>query len=332
MKLLLTGSTGFVGRNLLLRLIEDERYEEIYLPLRSPEKLRAQLHAEGIEKLPRNLHLIQAEAPQWDMTVPEVDHVVHGAALLSGISRAEYFQVNLDGTRRLFERLPAKAKVVVLSSMAAVGPCLDGVDCRNESHPSAPVTWYGESKLAMEEMLAKEFGDRSYLCLRPPMVLGARDSASLALFKMARQPIRFKPGFRLKQYSYIAVSDLVTAILAALARDWTGLSQRSFFVGADDTVTDAQLIAESAKVMKRMGMTVVIPQSIIWAVSRVVDRVPAWRRSVPNLSADRAREIWPNRWVVSPEPFKKAFGWGPAQSFSDLVKETGEWYRSTHQL
>jgi len=331
-KLLFTGSTGFVGRNLLLRLLKENRYDEIYLPLRSPKKLLEQLNGEGIAELPPQVKIIPAEAPDWKFTVPDVDHVVHGAALLSGISRDEYFQVNVEGTRRLFQILPKRARVVVLSSLAAVGPCPPGEVCRVETHPSSPVTWYGESKLAMEEMLAQEFSDRDYICLRPPMVLGARDSASLALFKMAKQVLRLKPGFRPKTYSYIAVNDLVSAILAALAGDWSALPQRSFFVGADVPVTDNDLIAESGRAMKRSGITIKIPHPLVWGISRVVDRVPAWRRAIPNLSVDRSREIWPSAWVVSTEPFKKAFGWKATQSFPSLIQETSDWYRKNKQL
>ena len=48
MELLITGSTGFVGRNLLLRVSQDARWRRIVLPVRDPAKLRAQLEGEGI--------------------------------------------------------------------------------------------------------------------------------------------------------------------------------------------------------------------------------------------------------------------------------------------
>ncbi len=333
MRLLLTGSTGFVGRNLLLRLLQAKKYDEIWLPVRSPEKLREQLVGEGYLDLPSSVKVVKTEAPDWDLSqIPSVEDVVHAAATLSGTNREEYFKVNKDGTRRLLEQLPRSARILILSSLAAAGPCPRGVQQREESHESFPVTWYGESKLAMEEMLAKDFADRPYLCLRPPMVLGPRDQASLPLFKMAKQPLRFKPGFRIKRYSYIAVGDLVSAILSALKKDWSALPQRIFFVGSDEPVTDADLINESARALNKTGLTLSIPHPIIWGVSRVVDQVPAWRKAIPNLSADRAREIWPQSWVASAEPFKKNFDWTPTQNFSDLLKETGDWYRASRQL
>src|SRR5688572_8498260 len=101
MKLLLTGATGFVGRNLLLRAID--LYEEIYVPVRSREKLLAQLKDEGFAGLPSNVKPILTEAPSWKFDgVPPVQHVVHSAGLISGVSRDDYFRTNTEGTRTLF--------------------------------------------------------------------------------------------------------------------------------------------------------------------------------------------------------------------------------------
>ena len=42
MKLLLTGSTGVVGRSVLISAIRSGRYDQIFLPVGSREKLQAQ--------------------------------------------------------------------------------------------------------------------------------------------------------------------------------------------------------------------------------------------------------------------------------------------------
>ena len=63
MKLLMTGATGFVGRNLLLELLRKQIYETIYLPVRSEAKLKDQLKAEGFDSLPAELYLLPMEAP-----------------------------------------------------------------------------------------------------------------------------------------------------------------------------------------------------------------------------------------------------------------------------
>lgn len=334
MKLLLTGATGFVGRNLLLKALAEKRYDEIILPVRSPQKLLEQFQFDGFDAIPPTVRLIVGAAPDWNLSgVGPVEHVVHSAGVLAGRHLDEYVRTNVEGTSSLLRQLEDPKKIVVLSSLAAAGPCGADELCKLENGEPTPVTWYGHSKLQMERMLAREFAHLPYVCLRPPMVLGARDQASLPLFKMVRGPVRFKPGFRSKHYSFIGVGDLVNAIFAALdGKDWDTLEQRIFFVGHSAPITDRELIASAAVALARKGVLLCLPQSFLKVVSRIVESVEPWRKAIPNLSADRAKEIWPDRWVISSEAFQKRFGWRPTQDIRTVLKETGDWYVRTGQL
>lgn len=331
MKLLLTGATGFVGRNLLLRALKEARYETIFVPVRNRAKLETQLALEGFPELPKPIEIVAAEAPSWDFSaLPAVDHVVHSAGVLSGRTREDYFRTNTEGTRTLLKQLKAGSRVVILSSLAAAGPCGVGEQAKDESTAMTPVTWYGQSKLAMEEIVAREFSDRGCVCLRPPMVLGPRDSASLPLFKMARSPLRFKPGFREKHYSFIAVADLVSAIFAVV--DSSRWQSGTYFVSADEPVTDRDLIRFAGRALSRDGLTLPLPLPLLKGVSRFVEAVPAWREKIPNLGADRANEIWPDRWVVSPKEFQSRYGWRAEIGIEDTLLEAAAWYRRTEQI
>jgi len=66
--------------------------------------------------------------------------------------------------------------------------------------------------------------------------------------------------------------------------------------------------------------------------SKVIDTIPTWRASIPTLSVDRAKEIWPNRWVVSPSSFEDKFGWRAKEEFLPALKATRDWYVKTNQL
>lgn len=335
MKLLLTGSTGFVGRNLLLELLKRKNYETIYLPIRSESKLKDQLSKEGISEIPKELYPLRMEAPQWDFSeLKEVDHVIHSAGVLSGNSLEDYSKTNTEGTLRLMRTLKGTSKIVVLSSQAASGPCGENQSCKTEADQDRPVTWYGASKLEMESRVEKEFSDKRFVFLRPPMILGPRDSATLPLFKMAAGFVQVKPGFRTKEYSFIAVQDLVQAILRVLENptDLRNLSQRKFFVASDKTITDTELITTAAEVMSKPARLLKIPQPMIWGISKVVGNIPALSKAIPNLSKDRAREIWPDKWVVSAKNFEMTFGWQATTNLKSSLGETYQWYRSTGQL
>ena len=95
----------------------------------------------------------------------------------------------------------------------------------------------------MERAIRDEFPNRPISILRPPMILGPRDTATLPLFRMARGALRIKPGLRAKSYSFIAVDDLVTAIFLALE---SAPFPQASYVASAQSMTDWQLIAAAA--------------------------------------------------------------------------------------
>lgn len=296
--LLLTGVTGFVGRNLLLA--EAALGTRLFVPVRDPEKLRRQLQEEGLD--PTVAIPLPVDPSSWPRL--EIERAILCAGVLFARSREEYFNTNVEWTSRVLEALPHSCDTVVLSSQAAGGPTPAGVTARAEHHPDTPVTWYGRSKLALEERLRERFPSRNIKILRPPMVLGARDTATLPLFKMAASLVRVKPGFRPKEYSFIAVEDLVAGIRAASKAPPTPL-----YISAARTITDSELIKTAAQSVGGRGITMPVPQVLVKFLSLIVDAVPSLRASTPSLTRDRARDIWPDRWVVDSTAFRKATGW-----------------------
>jgi len=314
MKLFLTGATGFVGRNCLLQALA--QYDEFFVPVRSAEKLRSQLVAEGLDATSPKLHILSANPKEWFDLAP--DHAILGAGVLFARNRDEYFTTNVDWTLRVLRALPEKCRVVVLSSLSAGGPTPAGKSARSGTDPDAPITWYGESKLALEKSLRSEFPDRDITILRPPMILGPRDTAALPLFRMARNPIRIKPGFQTKSYSFIAVEDLVEAIFTVLAAN--PLPAESFYVAAPQPATDWQLIAGAAAAMRAPGLTLPVPQTALRLLSALVDAVPALRVKILSLTRDRAREIWPDRWVVDGANFSRLTGWQARRGLPETLQ------------
>lgn len=326
MRLFLTGATGFVGRNLLLAVLHGGSCEEIVAAVRDRAKLERQLAEEGFSNLPPHLRILDWQEPP----PPGITHAVHCAGVLFARNRAEYFRVNVDDTLRLLGGLPQSARTLVLSSQSAGGPTPSDREIRTPADPDTPLTWYGESKLAMERALVGTHpGIRVW---RPPMILGPRDRATLPLFQMAAGPLRIKPGLRAKSYSWIAVSDLVRAMIRALqASDWPALAG-PLPVCAPEPITDLELIETAAAVMSRRGLTLALPHPLVRAFSTLVDAVPPLRESAPSLTRDRAREIFPDRWVLDGGEFRARFAEGPFATLRDTLAETYAWYARTGLL
>lgn len=318
--LLVTGATGFVGRNLILRAAAAGT--KIFAPVRSPDKLSACLAEDGLAR--DSVNALPTEPSDWS----GFSHAVLCAGVLFARSRKEYFSVNVDWTLRILRALPRDCRVVLLSSQSAGGPTPDGRTARTEADPDCPITWYGESKQALELAVAREFPDRRITILRPPMILGARDSATLPLFKMARGPVRTKPGFRKKWFSYLAVDDVADAVMAAFECPRPG----PFYIAAADPISDVELIASAARATGGRGITLRLPLLFIRSLAALVDAVPSWRDAVPSLTRDRAREIWPDRWVVDASAFRMATGWTDRTGLDDAMKSACGHYRSAGRL
>ncbi|MEN9469671.1 MAG: hypothetical protein RL630_1404 [Verrucomicrobiota bacterium] len=307
--LLVTGATGFVGRNLLLR--EISHGTQILAPVRDSKKLRAQLEIEGCD--PASVTPLHPEPENWPSGIHPT-HAVLSAGVLFARNRDEYFTTNVDWTLRILEALPESARVVVLSSQSAGGPTPHGRAARTESDADTPLTWYGKSKLALERAL-QSHKNRRICILRPPMILGARDTATLPLFKMAVSLIRTKPGLRRKEFSFLSVDDVVEAVQSA----WNLESPGPHYISAHRTITDWELIDTAARTAGGKGVTLPIPIAAVKAMSLLVDSIPSLRRSAPSLTRDRAKEIWADRWVLDSTAFRRATGWRSRQDLAEAL-------------
>ena len=320
--LLLTGATGFVGRNVLLH--ELRQGTRIFAPVRDPDKLHDQLLGEGLAT--DSVTPLPPDPSKWSGVDPT--HAILSAGVLFARDRASYFKVNVDWTWEILQALPETCRTVVLSSQSAGGPTPDGQPARSETHADAPVTWYGESKLELEQRIRRDFPSKKIAILRPPMILGARDKATLPLFQMATKLIRTKPGWRKKEFSFIAIEDLITAISAAFELE----SRGPFYLCSDQKITDFDLIDTAAQVVGGRGITLPVPLSFVRLASLLIDSIPALRKSIPSLTRDRAKEIWPDRWVVDSSAFRAATGWRSHYNLSHALQSACDFLTKDGQL
>ena len=320
--LLLTGATGFVGRNVLFQ--ELQLGTRIFAPVRNPDKLRQQLLGEGLAT--DSVTPLPPDPSAWKGVEPT--HAILSAGVLFARDRASYFKVNVDWTWEILRALPENCRTVVLSSQSAGGPTPNGQSARTETHADTPVTWYGESKLELEQRIRRDFPTKKIAILRPPMILGARDTATLPLFQMGTKLIRTKPGWRKKEYSFIAIEDLIEAISAAFELEARG----PFYVCSDQKISDFDLIDTAAQATGGRGITLPVPLSFVRLASLLIDSIPALRKSIPSLTRDRAKEIWPDRWVVDSSAFRAATGWRSHYNLSHALQSACDFLTKDGQL
>ena len=140
--------------------------------------------------------------------------------------------------------------------------------------------------------------------------------------------MRTKPGLRKKIFSFLAVEDVVEAIFTAFDCRRPG----PFYLASERPVSDCELIASAARAVGGGGLTLRVPQPLVRLLAAAVDAVPSWRKAAPSLTRDRAREIWPGRWVVDPSAFRAATGWSPRIGLDEALLAACSHYRATGKL
>lgn len=212
---LVTGASGFIGRQLVSRLIASGVRVRAAARQAHPTGEGA---AEWVCADVRDERAIRAAAAGVSM-------VFHLAARVHAIDSgpadaAAHWSVNLEGTRNVLNAAASggASRVVFFSSVKAMGERTAALV--DESHPARPVSAYGQSKLAAEQ-LVRQMGDATGMhtvCLRLPMVWGPEATGNLTRMIAAIAAGRFPPIPEFgNRRSLVHVRDVVqAAMLVAL--------------------------------------------------------------------------------------------------------------------
>ena len=236
-KILITGGSGFIGKNLRQELSELD-YETFTIGRNEEEDLKIDLGRDGATLSLQNG--IKNFSP---------DLVCHFASG-SNIQRAEEekekeFKNTVIATENLLEclkKVVPKSKIIYLSSQAVYGlPSYLPVD---ELHLTKPVNIYGENKLKVEKLIIQSGLD--YLIFRVSSVFGLnqdyKKSGVIAKFinkmKNNESPIVFNSMDIVSDFIYI--KDLVSVISKAMLND--AINKEIFNLGSGKPVSMKELL------------------------------------------------------------------------------------------
>lgn len=209
MKILLTGATGFVGSH-TARLLRENGHDVLAL-VRKSSKHR-DLQNIGVKLVFGDLSDSDAPLPH----IPQVDSVLHVAGIIKARNAREFHAVNAAGTARLIDALAGQKdlkRFVLVSSIAARGPNASMSDTTGKG----PVSQYGHSKLAGEEIARARIPAQNLVILRPPIVYGPGDTETLTLFKMFKAGFFTMVGSQESRMSFVFVGDLARILMHAAA-------------------------------------------------------------------------------------------------------------------
>lgn len=320
MRALVTGASGFIGSNLVDRLLAEGAQVKCLVRARSN---LTWLGSQALTLVPGDFHDAAALAP----AVQDVDVVFHVAGVTRAARRAGYFRGNLEATRTLLracqEYGPGDQKFLFVSSLAAAGPS-PGPPLTEDLEPQ-PVSAYGLSKLAAERAVL-EFGrTRPVIIIRPPAVYGPRDRDTLMLFKSVQRGLHVIPGRGAQKVSLVHVDDLVTGILlAARSKQASG---RVYYICGEGHY-DWQTVGDYlGRALGRRFGTLYVPWGVMRLVAAGGSLASQFTRVPTLLNLDKLRDIRQSNWLCTPAKAKTEFGFQPAIDLLTGLTTTAAWYK-----
>ena len=286
----LTGATGFIGRRLLQRLLDEKWTVRVLVRPGSRRNSDIDHRAVRIEG--------EFDDPAaLARGLAGTAGVINCAGSVRGATAAAFDAANVSGVRALCEaiaRLSRRPALLHLSSLAASRPDL--------SH-------YAASKAAGEKVL-EEFPELDWSVFRPCAVYGPGDVELRATLAWARRGLVPVPGGnRAQRLSFLHVDDLVAAALVWLADP---VRHRHRCYALDDGTPDGyDWAAIGAAVSQRKPLFVPVPASILRMIASVNERLATITGRPVMLSRGKVNELVHPRWVCDNTQFVETTGWHP---------------------
>jgi dihydroflavonol-4-reductase len=322
MKALVTGATGFVGSHVAEAL--RRRGHEVTALARSSRKAEA-LTSQGVRVVSGDLH----DAAALERAVAGQDIVYHVAGVVAARDEPEFLRGNRDGTRNLLQAAERSGnpRFVLVSSLAAAGPSARGAPLTGGEAPH-PVTAYGRSKLAAEEVVRAS--TLRWSLVRPPIVYGPRDREVLKIFRLARLRVAPVFGDGAQELSAVHAFDLAEA-LAAVGESAATIGG-TYTACHPEVFTSAELGHAVARAMGGSVTTIRIPTPVARVLLSLTESGARLTRQVTILTADKANEFFQPAWTGDPGPLTRDTGWKATYDLQRGLADTYAWYQQAGWL
>ncbi len=302
----LTGATGFVGRYVVEELVRQK----------IPVRVLVRSHQQESQPDEVDICIGSLEEPKSLANLVEgAETVIHCAGAIKAKNLNQFNEVNVAGMKRVIKAsLNAKIKRFVhISTMAAREP---------------KISDYTASKREGEHVLHRHGQKMKWVIIRPPVVYGPRDKATLPLMKMFLNKIAFIPGNTKSRISLIFAEDLARAIVvAATAKKFKSGMTHELHDGTNDGYSWKELAALASETTGRKIWCYFLPMALCELVAIGISTLFVLIGKTPMVTQKKIHEIYHHDWVAKHFLFEEYFKWSAQTTFSDGFFKTVEWYR-----
>ncbi len=338
-RVLITGSSGFVGQNLATFLanrkhqlwsldrvarpaVDTESVASASVPSASvpSASVDSTVSADPGEPLPQPSPFTASVS--WDELdrIPwsNLDAIVHLAGKAHDTKNVSdpqaYFTINAGLTQRLIDRITATSrdasspiKFVLFSSVKAAADSVSGE--LTEDFPPDPMTPYGQSKLEAERIVTAAAQSHPGLILpyllRPCMIHGPGNKGNLnLLYSLVRKGIPWPLGAFDNRRSFVSIDNVCHVVEALLDHDTPTYDTPpgTYNLADDEPISTNRLIGLIAEALGRKPHVWRCPAPLVRAAAMAGDRL-----RLP-LNRERLQKLTES-YVVSNRKIKAALGW-----------------------
>ena len=327
MKILVTGGTGFTGSHLVRRLLQSGHDVTVLDNQRG-------LFFDELEQLGAVMVLGSVtDETVLRAVIPGVDAIFHLAAAFRKVNlpKKVYWNVNVDGVRRLLELAAASAvgKIIYCSTQGVHG----NVDSPpgDETTPIEPEDYYQLTKYEGERVVL-EFAERGLdvTILRPTAIYGPGDPGRfLMLYRQVKKGFFPFFGNGRALYHPLYVDNFVDAFLLALTNP-NGKGQ-AYLIADKSYYPIKAIVLEIARIMEVDLRTFHVPFWMLYSISTIVEMIYKPLPMDPPLFRRRADWFRQNR-AFKIEKATRELGYEPAVDLSEGLRRTFEWYKAEGYL
>lgn len=314
MRILLTGATGFVGRELLERMVAHVDLQPVAVVRNSAAAITkdvATFRVAGIEG-----------DTDWQPALEGVDAVIHCAARVhvmhdtSSDPLAEFRKVNVDGTLNL-ARQAARAGVrrfIFISSIKVNGEGTElgkpySADCR-----PAPLDPYGLSKMEAEQGLcdlASETG-MEIVIIRPVLVYGPGVKANFrSMMSWLCMGVPLPLGAIHNKRSLVSLENLVDLIVTCI--DHPAAANQIFLVSDGEDLSTTELLRRMSLALGKPARLLPVPAALLESAAVMLGKKNVAQRLCGSLQVDISKT-------------RELLGWAPPVSVDQALRMTADHY------
>lgn len=313
-RILLTGSTGFLGSAIVSRICVDGLFSLRVAYRNEPRNWSRVIETVRIDKL--------GPDTQWNNATRRIDVVIHAAARVHMPSDnvqdplQEYRRVNVAGTLSLAKQAAEDGvkRFIFISSIKVNGESTQKSCPFSENSALAPIDPYGISKLEAEEglsLLSRKTG-MELTIIRPPLVYGPGVKANfLQLLHVVASGIPLPLSLIRNQRSMVALDNLVDLIVTCV--DHPSAANQVFLISDGEDLSTPELVRRIGQAMGRRVRLYPVPPSILIAGAYLLGKRDAAQRLCSSLQVDISKT-------------RKLLGWNPAVSVDNGLASVSRWY------